>query len=1288
MRAISELDDIDLLRRRCRFAEAEQALSVLEDSAEVRVLRGRMALDRERGTLALEHFEKAVELDPASDVAVSWRVAALERVYRYADSEKVARQGLETFPDSVRIRIALGCTFLRMQRLEDGLEQFDSARAVEPRDLDVLECRVIGLRRLGRFEEAGAAVEEALRIHPDHPDLLFAAGRVHAVQGRPADALVRYEEALRADPWHNSAWDHKISVLRLLSRFEEAEDAVTEAIHRFPGSVDFRTAQAMLALDQDQHDEALTRIEQALAIDPEYPPALQRQLDLLYRADRLPEAEAAAASALARCPDDPGLLLEQAWLFRRLGRTGDALELATRAAEIDQYCDWAYITEAFLLRVTQRLPEAERRVRESLRLLPFSPGLRLQLAYVLHDQRRFAEEEDEIRRALETEPVASALHRQRTALLRSQNRHDDVVDEATATAGRFPQDPDFCYELGRVHLARDEHSEALRRFEQTLDIAPAHGAALESRVITLRIAGKLNQAEHAAREGLRKRPRHHGLHEELALVQDRLGQHQEVLATLRNALSVCGGTWYLRYRLVQQYLTLGRYEEALSETDIALEREPLNARAMSYRIHVLTLMRRLGDAESAVTRGIELFPDDQWFLRRAAWLDTDRGRFDAALDRLRELWERNPADVFVLIEQVRVLRHQRRYEDALALLRRESGRFPESAVMEKEIATTLRLAGRYDEALEHARRARERDPFGTSCRVEEISVLRESGRYPEAEQAALEAAKAEPSHSTFPRQLGEIRDETNRFDQALEWFDRALDLDPFGSATTVAKSATLRSLRRFAEAEQLVRTALERFPLDRSLRGELGWILRDQERCAEAESAFEALRDDAVGPVEASDAWYGLGWVSLSQGRYDDAEYRFRYSLRELPCSDESRLGLAWTYLRSGNSKRYDEVSELCLAVLRDDPRDHVAHLCLGVLSFRRNEYPVAEHHLKRSIELHPHRGSYVDLGAFYGHLGRFDEAEELLKKALDRDWYDVHAHIQLGNLHLQRDLDAAEPGEWASLAVQRFRQAIVISPGSAAAAIGLSTALWRASGDLVSAEDALRFVLKRPDCDRPRWQVQLALARLLVQRGDDTQRDDLHQEALSVATDAIELASREPEPYFVAGVAAYKIGEGADVQARPLRHRVAVRYLKKAVRLDPGHAEAHRVLALAKRSLRVTRTSVLGSAALIGLSLVLLVVLWGAFLLRYQVTTVMMATLTPVLTAMVAVGFLLPFLVRLKLPGLEADLSASLNQVSAGPTGEVSLGPGRFAGRGTDNPPSHPVSLSEGPSGALPRLG
>jgi hypothetical protein len=48
---------------------------------------------------------------------------------------------------------------------------------------------------------------------------------------------------------------------------------------------------------------------------------------------------------------------------------------------------------------------------------------------------------------------------------------------------------------------------------------------------------------------------------------------------------------------------------------------------------------------------------------------------------------------------------------------------------------------------------------------------------------------------------------------------------------------------------------------------------------------------------------------------------------------------------------------------------------------------------------------------------------------------------------------------------------------------------------------------------------------------------------------------------------------------------------------------------------------------------------------------------MTPILAGLVIVSFVLPVLIHLKLPGLEASLQQSTESVSSGPMGDVGFG-------------------------------
>jgi hypothetical protein len=79
-----------------------------------------------------------------------------------------------------------------------------------------------------------------------------------------------------------------------------------------------------------------------------------------------------------------------------------------------------------------------------------------------------------------------------------------------------------------------------------------------------------------------------------------------------------------------------------------------------------------------------------------------------------------------------------------------------------------------------------------------------------------------------------------------------------------------------------------------------------------------------------------------------------------------------------------------------------------------------------------------------------------------------------------------------------------------------------------------------------PRWHFRLTLARLMVQQGDLAQRPEMYEEALDFAIDAIREAPAEAEPYFVAGLAEFKLGEGENsIYLRPWRRHRARNHLR-----------------------------------------------------------------------------------------------------------------------------------------------
>jgi tetratricopeptide (TPR) repeat protein len=515
-------------------------------------------------------------------------------------------------------------------------------------------------------------------------------------------------------------------------------------------------------------------------------------------------------------------------------------------------------------------------------------------------------------------------------------------------------------------------------------------------------------------------------------------------------------------------------------------------------------------------------------------------------------------------------------------------------------------------------------------------------------------------------ELGRVLDEKFAFDSALLCFDASLRLRPGDSDASLYRFATLRSQRRYSEAEREMQRAIDAHPHNRGLKSELGWVHHDEHRFADSRLVFEQLLGTAVNDGERAVAHHGLGWIAFAGDDFLTAEDLFRRAVLERPDEPQYKLGLAWALARQPCAEAWRKAEDYALELAsRQDSAD--AHVCLGVVASRRNEPASAEYHLRKALEIDPYRGSRTDLGALYFQLGRYDDAEVELRSAIGQDRYQVQAHIELGAVFLRLG------GNKAQLAVHQFREALAIDPTSTLAAIGLAQALSTQSDDS-EAESALLRTLQRSDL-RDQWRLHLEFARLLILRGDKQQNPELFAEAYSHAQKAIAQAPQdEADPFFVAGVAYYRMGSvSADIRGRLGYRRIAMRHLRDCIKRDPAQADAQRNLLLLEREWQAAAPAIRGGYAVAVISLSLLVTLWVMFFVSNKVSPAILMTTAPILVGLFTIGVLLPGLIKLKLPGFEADLQAGVSSVAPGPTGEVTFGPGRLA-------------VAAGPSGQLPR--
>lgn len=174
------------------------------------------------------------------------------------------------------------------------------------------------LLRAGRFEEALAHADEAIRLDPTSAGSHCTRGSVLNTMSRVAEALPCFERSLELDPTDALVTYNKGFVLYQLGRIEEA----------------------------------IATFEAALRLDPRLLPAHTDLASLLSSTGRQDAAEEHFMAALKLRPGDPSSLSGLGNLRLRQGREADALKCYAEAREGDPTLITAFSNAAMILAST------------------------------------------------------------------------------------------------------------------------------------------------------------------------------------------------------------------------------------------------------------------------------------------------------------------------------------------------------------------------------------------------------------------------------------------------------------------------------------------------------------------------------------------------------------------------------------------------------------------------------------------------------------------------------------------------------------------------------------------------------------------------------------------------------------------------------------------------------------------------------------------------------------------------------------------------------------------------
>ena len=255
-------------------------------------------------------------------------------------------------------------------------QAFRGVLQLQPRHVGALNLFAVLLISLGRFEEAERYARLALDEDATSDVTLYNYGLILKALKRPAEALERFNQALKINPSIASTWNNRGTVFNDLRRYDDAVGDFDRAIQLDPQYAEayFNKGKSFTLLKR--LDDASSAFERALALRPNLAEAWLGRGNVFCKRKQYTDAFAAYDRALSLKAE-----LAEGWLgrgnaFQEVRRYQEALAAFERAATLKPDLIEAWIGSGEMLARLKRHEEAARAYARVLEIDPQRPFMK------------------------------------------------------------------------------------------------------------------------------------------------------------------------------------------------------------------------------------------------------------------------------------------------------------------------------------------------------------------------------------------------------------------------------------------------------------------------------------------------------------------------------------------------------------------------------------------------------------------------------------------------------------------------------------------------------------------------------------------------------------------------------------------------------------------------------------------------------------------------------------------------------------------------------------------------
>ena len=575
---------------------------------------------------------------------------------------------------------------------------------------------------------------------------------------------------------------------------------------------------------------------------------------------------------------------------------------------------------------TEDIDGAIRSYREAAELDRASGEILAELAEVLVRSNRPDQAIETAEAALEREPANQSAHKilGRVYASRAMGQRATAQDARLAIEhleqARATVLPDFTIELtlARLYLGNDAPDQAITLLEELL-----------KDVLGFSEAGLL-----------------------LSQAYEQVGRTEDAVTTLEDLVRVGRPSSRALRRLGELYERDGRWSDAVQVYEQAVGRNPRSPGTRRQLANALLQNGQADQARTVLDELIQMRPDDAAGLYLLSEVELELGNLGGAERAARRLIETEPGGLRGAFALAEVFARRRQHQNVIETLEPALEAEQRQDLQPNQVASVLGRIGFAYEQLQDAEgasriyeQAVELMPARLAFGARLVQAYINEGRLSDARDALQSVQVHHPNNLTVARLQARVLGEGGDIDGGVDVLQKAIDNHEGEPMAYVALSGFYSEYERLEDAVELLESVQEQFPNDLSILFQLGAVLEQSDRYADAERTFRRILDH--DPENAATLNY-LGYMLADRGeRLEESVGLLERAIEIDPHNGAYLDSLGWAYFKLD---RLDFAETLLEAASAQMAWNSVIQDHLGDLLFRRGRYEEAIGAWKRAL--------------------------------------------------------------------------------------------------------------------------------------------------------------------------------------------------------------------------------------------------------------------------------------------------------------------------------------------------